>query len=85
MTPDEAAEWMLGEYDAAGFLYQETAASYFLHFHDETLAYYDASGNACIGRKVLAAFNKLTADAVYERTDKYWRPRLSTDQPGRQQ
>lgn len=85
MTVDEAAIWMLREYETKRVLYQEEAASHLLHFHDETLAYYDNSGNVCIGKRVLATFNKLTPNAVYERTGKFWRDRLSTDQPGRQQ
>jgi hypothetical protein len=85
MTPDQAAAWMLQQYEAKRFLYQEEAASHLLHLHDESLAHYDANGNVCVGKKVLAAFNKLTPDAVYERTAKFWRDRLSTDQPGRQQ
>ncbi len=85
MSPDEAAQWMLNKFEANRFLYQEEAAAHLLHLHDEKLAYYDASGNVCVGKAVLASFNKLTPDAVYERTDKFWRDRLSTDQPGRQQ
>jgi hypothetical protein len=85
MTPEEAAAWMLEQFEAKRFLYQEEAASHLLHLHDEGLAYYDASGNVCVGKKVLAAFQKLTPDIVYERRDKFWRDRLPTDQPGRQQ
>lgn len=85
MTSDEAAQWMLERYEAERFLYQEAAASYLLHLHDEALAYYDANGNVCVGKGVLVIFNKLTPDAVYERGEKFWRDRLSTDQPGRQQ
>lgn len=85
MTPEEAAQWMLERYKAERFLYQEAAASYLLHVHDETLAYYDANGNVCVGKGVLAIFNRLTPGAVYERGEKFWRDRLSTDQPGRQQ
>jgi hypothetical protein len=85
MTPEQSAAWMLGQYEAKRFLYQEEAASHLLHLHDENLAYYDANGNVCVGKAVLAAFNKVTPDAVYERTGKFWRDRLSTDQPGRQQ
>ncbi|WP_338466733.1 hypothetical protein RXV95_14460 [Novosphingobium sp. ZN18A2] len=85
MTPDEAAEWMLAEFEAKRFLYQEEAATHLLHLHDEQLAYYDGNGNVCVGRKVLTAFNKLTPDAVYERTEKFWRDRLPSDQSGRQQ
>lgn len=85
MTPEEAAQWMLERFEAEGFLYQEAAASYLSHLHDEALAYYDANGNVCVGKGVLSIFNKLTPDAVYERAEKFWRNRLSTDQPGRQQ
>ncbi|MGX5713188.1 DUF6953 family protein [Sphingopyxis terrae subsp. ummariensis] len=85
MTPDQAAEWMLEQFEAKRFLYQDEAATHLLHLHDETLAYYDSSGNVCVGKKVLATFNKLTPEVVYERADKFWRDRLPSDQPGRQQ
>ena len=80
---------MLEQFEAKRFLYQEEAAANLLHLHDEALAYYDGTGtgtgNVCVGKKVLSAFNKLTPDAVYERAAKFWRDRLSSDQPGRQQ
>jgi hypothetical protein len=85
MTPVAAAEWMLQQFVEKRFLYQEEAATYLLHLHDEELAYYDRNGNVCVGKRVLAAFNTLTPDAVYERVDKFWRDRLSTDSPSRQQ
>ncbi|TPG12047.1 DUF6953 family protein [Sphingomonas oligophenolica] len=85
MTLDQAAKWMLAEFEAKRFLYQEEAASHLLHLHDTALAYYDANGNVCVGKAVLASFNKLTPNAVYERAQKFWRDRLPSDQPGRQQ
>lgn len=85
MSPQEAAEWMLEQFEAKGFLYQEEAASHLLHLHNEELAYFDGNGNVCVGKNVLAEFNKLTPDVVYERAPKFWRGRLPTDQPGRQQ
>jgi hypothetical protein len=85
MTPAEAVGWMLEQFEAKHFLYQEEAATYLLHLHDDTLAYYDASGNVCVGNTVLKLFNALTPHAVYERGDKYWRDRLASDQAGRQQ
>lgn len=85
MTEEEAALWMLDQYNECGFLYQETAASYLFHLNDEKLAYFDKDSNLCVGKQVLAKFNKLTPDAVYERAGKFWRERLETDQPGRQQ
>lgn len=85
MTEDDAAAWMLGEFELYGFLYQEGAASHLFMLDDEKLAYFDANSNLCIGKGVLARFNKLTPEAVYERSGKFWRQRLETDQPGRQQ
>lgn len=85
MTEEEAAHWMLSDFETAGFLYQEGAASHLMQFRDENLAYFDKSSNLCIGKGVLKIFNKLTPEAVYERSGKFWRIRLETDQPGRQQ
>jgi len=85
MTSHQAAAWMLEQFESQGFLYQEGAASHLIHLHDETIAYYDANGNACISKAVLKKFNELTPDDVYERAGKFWRHRLPTDQPGRQQ
>lgn len=85
MSEEEAAEWMLSQFQAKRFLYQEEAASHLLHLHDEALAYYDTSGNVCIGKGVLKRFNLLTPFAVYQRAEKYWRDRLDSDLPGRQQ
>ncbi len=85
MTEDDAAQWMLEEFERLGFLYQEGAASHLFMLNDEKLVYFDANSNLCIGKAVLAKFNILTPEAVYERSGKFWRRRLETDQPGRQQ
>lgn len=85
MSEDEAARWMLREYEKFGFLYQDGAASHLLQLSDERLAYFDQNSNLCVGKKVLVIFNSLTPGAVYERVGKFWRCRLETDQPGRQQ
>ncbi|MEO9297175.1 DUF6953 family protein [Devosia alba] len=85
MTEEEAARWMLREYDEFGFIYQEAAAGHLFQLNDEKLAYFDRSSNLCVGKGVLAIFNRLTPTAVYERSGKFWRRRLETDQPGRQQ
>lgn len=85
MTEDEADHWMLEQFHLHGFLYQEEAAHHLSFFEDLTLAYYDQESNLCVGKGVLARFNALTPDAVYERGEKFWRLRLETDDPGRQQ
>lgn len=76
---------MLREFRQCGFLYQELAASHLFHLNDPKLAYFDKASNLCVGKRVLAEFNRLTPNAVYERSGKFWRFRLDTDQPGRQQ
>jgi hypothetical protein len=38
-----------------------------------------------INKDVLAAFNKLTPNAVWDRGERLWRERQSYDKPGRQQ
>jgi hypothetical protein len=85
MTEEEAAHWMLEYYEEFGFLYQEAAANHLFHLNDERLSYFDNSHNLCVGKGVLRIFNNLTPEAVYERSGKFWRKRLDTDQPGRQQ
>lgn len=85
MDARAAADWMLAKLKEDKFLYQESAAMFLAELNDESLAYYDGSGNLCVGKSVLAEFNKLTPDYVYERAGKFWRERLETDQPGRQQ
>ncbi len=76
---------MSQQFEAKRFLYQEEAASHLFHLHDPDLVYFDGAGNLCIDKNVLKLFNKLTPDASYERAGKYWRDRLPTDQPSRQQ
>ncbi|WP_395774064.1 DUF6953 family protein [Agrobacterium pusense] len=85
MTEEQAAQWMLGEFTRLGFLYQEGAASHLFMLNNGSLVYFDEKSNLCIGKGVLTRFNKLTPNAVYERSGKFWRLRLETDQPGRQQ
>jgi len=85
MTEDDAARWMLDKFEEFGFLYQEEAATQLFQLNDEKLAYFDERSNLCVGKGVLAIFNRMTPNAVYERADKFWRLRLETDQPGRQQ
>jgi hypothetical protein len=57
MRPQEAAEWMLEQFEAKRFLYQEEAATHLLHLHDDELAYFDKTGNVCVGKAVLVALS----------------------------
>ena len=85
MTPQDAANWMVERFKEKRFIYQEEAATHLLHLDDARLAYYDERGNVCVAKEVLAEFNKQTLEVVYERQAKFWRDRLPSDQPGRQQ
>lgn len=85
MTEQEAARWMLAQYEEAGVLYKEAAASHLLQLNNRTLAYYDKWSNLRLGKGVVRKFNELTPDAVYDRSENCWRTRLETDAPGRQQ
>ena len=85
MTIDEAVDWMAHEFEIKRLLYQEEAASYFLTLNDERIAYFDLNGNLCLSKEVLKRFRARTPNIVYERAEKFWRDRLDTDQPGRQQ
>ena len=76
---------MKGQVEKEGLLYQETAAAQLLEENNESLAYWDDSGNLCIGKSVLSAFRTLTPNLVYERSEKFWRIRADYDRPGRQQ
>jgi len=85
-TPDDVAEWMLNELQRMKYLYQETVVYDIQSKFGEDFTYYNDSGNPAIGKKVLAAFKKLTGDSViWERGERMWRFREKHDEPGRQQ
>jgi len=85
MTPLDAATWMLATVKSQGELYQEAVANELIGHGDEALAYYDDSGNVCVGKKVLSEFKKISPDIVWSKSGKYWRQRESDDEPGRMQ
>lgn len=87
-TADTVADWMLHELEKQnGVLYQDEAASQIADLFGEGFTYEHAdSGNACIDKKVLAAFRKLTRDSVvWSRGERLWRRREAGDEPTRRQ
>lgn len=80
------AEWMAEEVMRQHSLYQETVV-YDIHKRfGKEFTYFNPNGNLAIHRKILAEFNKLTADSVvWERGERCWRKRADYDSPGRQQ
>ena len=85
MTPAEGAQWMLKELADGGELYQDAVAGEMIGHGDDDLAYYDDNGSACVGKKLLSEFKKVSPDVVWSRSGKYWRAREDGDEPGRSQ
>lgn len=85
-TPDDVASWMLSELQRKGCLHQEVVVYDIETKFGKEFIYHNINGNPAIGKKVLAAFNKLTTDSVvWERGARLWRLREQYDGPGRQQ
>ena len=68
MTPQQAAQWMLGELQRDGYLDQEAAACE-LEKKNAALVYMNDNGGIGIAKNVLTAFNKIapTTDYVWSR------------------
>lgn len=85
-TPSEVASWMLAQIDAENPLYQYVAAAEISERFGDDFVYTNANGNDAIVASVLKAFRQLSKDSVvWERAERCWRLRQSSDAPGRQQ
>ena len=84
-TPRVVAEFMVEELNRARYLYQETIVGQIDLTFGAGFTGTNAAGNSSINSNVLAAFNELTPDVVWERGTRMWRFRESYDKPGRQQ
>ncbi len=85
-TAQEAAQWMLDEVMGKGELDQESAVSDIALKFGNEFTYDNENGNLAIRRDVLAAFRRLSEDSVvWDRENRLWRKRDSSDGPGRQQ
>lgn len=85
MTPEDAAELMLGILETKGYLDQEIAA-WELAKRDRSLVYHNDAGNLAIGKPVLTAFRRMMPDdVVWSRGECHWRSRMPYDRPGRMQ
>ena len=84
-TVQEVAEWMLDELTRSGELRQETAVADIALKFGYDFTYDNENGSLAIRRDVLAAFRKLTENSVvWDRENRLWRKRDSSDAPGRQ-
>jgi len=82
ITPYDVAEWMAEEVRKKGELHQEDAAWHIKNHFGEDFVYININGNLAIDKKVLAEFLKLTEkDVVWVRGVRYWRLRMSYDDP----
>jgi len=87
-TPTEAsvAAWMVEELRRRKHLYQEQTAWDIKRLFGKSFIYDNANGNPAISKAVLKEFNKVTKEeVVWSRSERYWRVRMPTDKPGRQQ
>jgi uncharacterized protein DUF6953 len=86
MDPEQIAAWMVQELERVNSLEQETAVYQIASKFGEEFTYINENGNMAIRRDVLAAFRKLSGDAVvWERGERMWRKREPHDEPTRQQ
>jgi len=85
-TDADIALWMVEELKRRKFLYQEQTAWDIKRLFGKSFVYDNANGNPAISKSVLKEFTKLTKeDVVWSRGERYWRARIATDKPGRQQ
>lgn len=82
----DVAAWMLEDLLQKKFLYQEQVAWDIQKRFGKSFVYDNANGNLAISKSVLKKFNELTKErVVWSRGERYWRARIPTDKPGRQQ
>jgi hypothetical protein len=85
-TPEQVAAWMLAEVQRTDYLYQETVVYDIASRFGDAFTYINQNGNLAIDKKVLAAFKKLSGEAIiWERGQRLWRKRQEYDEPGRRQ
>ena len=64
MEANEVAHWMLAQIDKDGCIYQDDVVDHLVKARREDLLRENADGNQVVGKEVLAAFRKLTADST---------------------
>lgn len=81
-----AASWMLAQINKDGCVYQDAVVDYLVRAKAEKLLKENVYGDWVIGTQLLAVFRKLTeTNVVWVKSEKYWRTRVSEDEPGREQ
>lgn len=86
VTTKNVAQWMLDEVLDKGYLEQSAVVYVILKKFGNDFIYQNDNGNLSIQKKVLSAFNKLSADnVVWLKGEKAWSPRKEHHKPGCQQ
>ena len=72
--PQDVADWMMQQIEAAPYVYQETIVYKIKRQFGEEFVYTNENGNLAISREVLKTFRKLSEGrVVWERSDRSWR------------
>jgi hypothetical protein len=72
-SPEDVAQWMRGEVERRGRLFQITAVEGIIERFGPSFVYRDENGSPAIRPKVVRAFRDLTGDTVaWSRRWKYW-------------
>lgn len=84
MKPATAAKWMLACMVQDLCIYQDDVVDALVRSDAEHLLRENSDGNLVVGLELLKAFRKLTdTTVVWVKPDRYWRFRVSEDEPGR--
>ncbi|MEN0678663.1 DUF6953 family protein [Plesiomonas shigelloides] len=84
MKPADVATWMQSQLDKDSCLYQDDVVDMLVRTKHEEHLRENADGNQVLTTQVLTQFKKLNENTVvWVSSDKYWRFRVSEDEPSR--
>ena len=81
----DVAEFLVEELNQTDALYQGTIARKISNRFGDEFTFINRNGNRAICKYVLSQFKALTPHAVWDKEQRMWRKRRSSDNPGRQQ
>ena len=85
ISKEQTISWMLNQLQKDRCLYQDDVVDYLVKSKSEGLLVENADGNLALSRPILSLFLKHTAeDVVWVKPQRYWRYRVSEDDPGRE-
>ncbi|QKM52183.1 hypothetical protein CG017_00172 [Burkholderia glumae] len=85
MDAEAIAQRMLTVLEREGCVYQDDVVDHLIRSGSNNLLRENADGNLVVGKAVLDAFLKITeATVVWVKPDRYWRWRVSEDEPRRE-